>query len=189
MPNKRKSDDDVDAFQSPDVLSAAGQAKKAKDSSVSMSDMPDVLAKLIVQAAAPTRGGDWVTKAAAVVQDIAWSTIPAFRGASFTNRNCVEEPVPDDDFTFTISNADKYAFEFTDGREDTDGEGLGNLTGNWDQNYGTDYQYGWDLLPFFVVTITQVSFRITIKARLTKSPLELANYLLDNNITVEHLDQ
>ena len=147
--------------------------------------LPDVLAKLIVQAVAPTPGGDWVTKAAEVVQDIAWNTIPALSRYG----NCVEEPVPDDDFTFTISNADKYAFEFTNGREDTDREGLGNLTGNWDQNYGTDYQHGWDLLPFFAVTVTQVNFRITIKARLTKNPLELANYLLDNNITVEHLDQ
>ena len=135
-----------------------------------MSDMPDVLAKLIVQAAAPTHGGDWVTKAAEVVQDIAWISIPAF-SRPLNYRLCVEEPVPDEDFTFTISDADKYAFEFTDGREDTDGEGLGNLTGNWDQNYGTHYQYGWDLLPFFVVTVTQVNFRITIKARLTKNPL------------------
>jgi len=160
----------------------------ARGAGVSMRDMPEVLSRLIVQAAAPTPGGDWVTKAAEVVQAIAWSTIPAF-SPSYEYRNGVEEPVPDDDFTFTISNADKYAFEFTDGREDIGREGLGNLTGNWDQNYGTDYQHGWDLLHFFAVTVTQVNFRITIKARLTKSPLELANYLLDNNLSVEHLDQ
>lgn len=130
----------------------------------------------------------WITKAAEAVEGIAWVSIPGLsRPRNY--RNYVEEPVPDEDFTFTISNADKYAFQFTDGHEDTGGEGLGNLTGNWDQHYGTNYEYGWELLPFFDVTVTQVHFRITIEARLTKSPLELANYLLDNDIPVKHLDQ
>ena len=128
----------------------------------------------------------WVRKAAEAVESIAWN-IPAFNRHS-NYLNVVEETVPDADFQFTVWK-DNYHFEFTDGRDDTDGDGLSILTGNWDGNYGISYEHGWDLLPFFRVTVTQVNFRITIKACLTTSPLELADYLLENNISVEHLDQ
>ena len=152
-----------------------------------MSDLPSEMQSMIVHAVGQqSHHSAWVTKAAEAVEGIAWN-IPALnRYNGYLNH--VEETVPDEDFKFTIWN-DTYHFEFTDGREDTNGEGLSNLTGNWDQNYGTNHEYAWELLRFFAVTVTQVNFQITIKARLVTNPLELADYVLDNNISVEHLDQ
>ena len=129
----------------------------------------------------------WVTKVADAVEGMAWN-IPALNRPR-NYRYFVEQPVPEDDFTFTITKGSQYAFAFADGREDTGEEGIGNLTGNWDQNYGSNYQYGWDLLSFFAVTVAQVGGRITIEARLATSPLELASYLLDNDIAIRDVDQ
>lgn len=155
-------------------------------STVNMSDLPSEIQSMIVHAVGQKSQSAWITKAAEALENISW-TIPAFnRYSGYLNH--VEETVPDEDFKFTVWN-ESYDFKFTDGHEDIDEEALSTLTGIWDQNYGTNHEYAWELLRFFAVTVTQVNFQITIKARLVTSPLELADYLLDNNISVEHLDQ
>jgi hypothetical protein len=130
----------------------------------------------------------WVGRIPEMLVNMVWETIPALRERDPTR---VEQTLPEENFSFSVSN-DKYTFEFTDaGHEDSDEEGLGNLTGNWDQNFGSHYEHAWELLPFYVVTITQVDLKITVKARLARdtSQTDLANYLLDNNILPDHLDQ